>query len=257
VSRDDDHSGLRLNRFLARAGLGSRRAVEEIIFGGRVEVDGRVVDEPGFRVGADAVVTVAGRVIDLPSQWSVFAFYKPLGIVSTLKPQRGQRALGEFRERANLPPGVVPIGRLDAGTSGLLLWTDDGILAQELCRPAGGVWKRYHIELYTPLAAADEPRLTGGGIDLDGLPCRPARLRPNGPDRRCWIMEIHEGRKRQIRRMFAALGLDVVGLHRTAFGPILLGDLQPGEFRQLGAGDVSRLRSAAVDGDGMNLQGGR
>lgn len=256
MTRKDDSSPLRLNRFLARAGLGSRRAVEAIISAGRVTVDGQVADEPGRRVGPGEAVAVDGRPVELPAAWSVYAFHKPLGVVSTLKPQSGQRALDGFRRSAGLPSALVPVGRLDAATTGLLLWTDDGELAQVLCRPAGGVWKTYEVTLAEPLAAAAEPRLTEGRIELDGRLCLPAGLRRIGRGRRRWEMRIHEGRNRQVRRMFAAVGSEVAALHRTAFGPIHIDDLEPGAFRRLDSEEESALRRAAAPDPNSN-QGGR
>ena len=194
--------GIRLNRFLARAGHGSRRAVEELVVAGRVAINGEVVTDLGRRVDPAADrVAVDGRLVQMPDDFRVYAFHKPLGIVCTLKSQTGQPALDEWRRLAELPERFVPVGRLDQTSSGLLLWTDDGELNQALCRPRSGVWKSYEVELSMVLPDALLPKLTGGGIVLDGRPCRPCRMRPGQrPDGRHWVLELHEGRKRQIRR---------------------------------------------------------
>ncbi len=243
--------GIRLNRVLARAGHGSRRAVEQLVRDGRVAVNGQRVTDLGRRVDPDRDrVTVDGRALELPPDHRVYAFHKPLGVVCTLKAQAGQPALAEWRRRADLPDRFVPVGRLDQTSSGLLLWTDDGDLNEALCRPRSGVWKTYEVALAAPLPEALLPTLTGGGITLDGRPCRPCRLRPGSrPDGRHWLIELHEGRKRQIRRMFGAVGQTVTSLHRIAVGPVQLGRLHPGDFRRLSADEVAALRRA-VFGEG-------
>ena len=184
----------------------------------------------------------------------MYAFHKPLGVVCTLKAQRGQSSLQEWRLRAELPERFVPVGRLDQATTGLLLWTDDGSLNEALCRPRSGVWKTYEVELGAVLPDALLPTLTGGTIELDGRPIRPCRMRPGQrPDGRHWVLDLHEGRKRQIRRMFAAVGFAVVKLHRSAVGPVTLGRLHPGDFRRLTAQEVAALRSA-VFGEGKGRE---
>ena len=239
--------GMRLNRYLARAGLGSRRAVEEFIRAGRVTLDGEVVTDLSRRVVPGALdVAVDGRAVLLPTTTRVYAFHKPLDVVSTLRAQGGQPSLLPYRLAADLPDRVIPVGRLDAATTGLLLWTDDGVLGQDLCRPASGLWKTYEVELNAPLPLAKRPVLTDGQLKLDGRPCRPCRLEIRGESPLRWVMELHEGRKRQIRRMFSAIGLRVVALHRTAFGPVRLGRLRPGDFRRLTADEVTELRKAVT-----------
>lgn len=245
--------GLRLNRCLARAGHGSRRAVEQLITAGRVAVNGKVVTDLGRRVDpASDRITLDGRPLDMPEDHRVYAFHKPLGVTCTLKAQAGQLSLAEWRRRAELPERFVPVGRLDQTSSGLLLWTDDGDLNEALCRPRSGVWKTYEVELTAPLPESLLPVLTGGRIELDGRPCRPCRIRPAEKlDGRHWLLELHEGRKRQIRRMFGAVGHNVTGLHRVAVGPVLLGRLHPGDFRRLTAQEIDALRRAvAGEGEG-------
>ncbi len=236
--------GLRLNRFLARAGLGSRRAVEDLVRAGRVAIDGAVVTDLGRRVDPERdTVTLDGKPVALPEGLRVYAFHKPLDVVSTLRAQGGQPSLLPYRTRADLPERLVPVGRLDADTTGLLLWTDDGDLNQALCRPASGVWKTYEVTVDKPLTLNQVQRLVDGGLVLDGRPVRPCRMTP-GKDTRHWTMELHEGRKRQIRRMIRAVGPRVTTLHRTAVGPVKLGLLRAGDFRRLTAPEVQALRDA-------------
>jgi 23S rRNA pseudouridine2605 synthase len=237
---------LRLNRFLALAGLGSRRSVEALIESGRVKVDGRTVTDLACRVDpTESQVTVDGQRAQLPDDSRVYAFHKPLHVVCTLRPQGRQVGLDGYRREQDLPDRFQPVGRLDQDSSGLLLWTDDGKLAQALMRPRHEVWKTYAIELAQPLNMRSERRLVGGTIELDGRPVLPCRLHLASGDRRHWQIELREGRKRQIRRMAAAVENRIVKLTRVAVGPIHLGRLHPGGFRRLSRDEVAALRQAA------------
>ena len=237
---------MRLNKFLARAGHGSRRAAEELVRQGRVSIDGEVVTDLGRQVApATHTVAVDGVPAELPRDYRVYAFHKPLDVVSTLKSQGGQVCLEAYRLVAEIPERFVPVGRLDSESTGLLLWTDDGDLNQALCRPNTGVWKTYEVELGADLPPAKIPLLTDGKLHIDGRPCHPCQLEM-APDRttRHWVMRLHEGRRRQIRRMFKKVGLKVVTLHRVAVGPIELGLLRPGDFRRLNHEEEQALRQA-------------
>jgi len=246
MSRRSDTVQPRLNRFLARAGLGSRRAVEDLIAAGRVCIGGDVIAEPGRRV--DPIrdeVTVDGRVVAWPDRWRVFAFHKPVGVVASLRPQGRTPCLEVYVDSRILPAGAVPVGRLDADTSGLLIWTDDGDLHQALCRPRSEVWKTYEIGLDRPLGTGALPRLRDGQISLDGYPCLAARLDGRDREGRLWRMSLREGRNRQVRRMFEAVGARVVALHRTAVGSLELGDLRAGAFRELDNDEAEALARCA------------
>ena len=236
---------MRLNRFLARAGHGSRRSVETLVREGRVAIDGKTVEDLGTRVhpGTEKV-TLDGIPVTLPEGYRVYTFHKPQDVVSTLAAQNGQPSLLPYRLQSDIPDRFMPVGRLDSETTGLLLWTDDGELNQALCRPRSGLWKSYEVDLNKDLAPENIRTLTQGGIEIDGRPCLPCRLRlsPAGTTRQ-WVMEIHEGRRRQIRRMFQAVGLKVLHLHRTAVGPVKLGHLRPGDFRRLNHDEVEELHS--------------
>ncbi len=237
-------SEMRLNRFLARAGFGSRRSVEDLVREGRVAIDGRKVEDLGRRVSTGTEeVTVDGRPVFLPDDFRVYAFHKPHGVVSTLVAQGGQPSLLPYRRTSDIPDRFMPVGRLDSETTGLLLWTDDGELNQALCRPQSGLWKTYELEINSDPSPDKIRSLTRGNIEIDGRPCLPCRLRLNpGGTTRQWIMEIHEGRRRQIRRMFRAVDLRVLRLHRTAVGPVQLVNLRPGDFRRLSHNEVESLR---------------
>ena len=248
---------LRLNRFLARAGFGSRRAVEELVRAGRVMINGSVNRDLAVRIDpARDRVQVDGKSAVLPTEFRIYAFHKPLEVVCTFKGQGGQPTLLPYKVQAELPERFNPVGRLDSDSTGLLLWTDDGGLNQRLCRPDSGVWKTYEVTL----AAALDPKLVStlseGAIQIDGRACLPCRLEGVGsaPQVR-WVMHLHEGRRRQIRRMFESVGARVIGLHRTNYGPIRLGKLRPGDFRRLTESESAALGQAAGGTEHQRPQG--
>ncbi len=238
---------IRINRFLADAGLGSRRGAEEIIRAGRVSINGQLTTQLGLRVvpGTDEVM-VDGQIVHAQKAGVVYAFHKPLGVVCTLKGQGGQPTLLPYKNQAELANPIMPVGRLDSDSSGLLLWTDDGNLNQALCRPGSGVWKKYRVRLSKALSSADRLRFSGGNLELDGRPCLPCELERADNQEHVWLVSLHEGRRRQIRRMFRALGHKVLDLHRLAVGPVLLGKLKPGDFRRVPHQEIGALRSAAT-----------
>jgi 23S rRNA pseudouridine2605 synthase len=244
---ESDDGNLRLNRYLARAGYGSRRGVETLVNERRVAVNGEVVTDLARRIDpARDAVLVDGMPVDLPQDFRVYAFHKPVGIVSTLRAQGGQKSLIPFALRASIPGRFKPVGRLDADSGGLLLWTDDGDLAQALLKPKSEVWKRYEVMLAKLLAPNAEKTLAAGKIILDGYPVLRCKVHPDPEgDRRRWTLELHEGRKRQIRRMMAAVGAKVVELTRTSIGPVELGRLHEGDFRRLTRSEEEGLRQAA------------
>jgi pseudouridine synthase len=221
--------------------------VERLILSGQVTINGEVVSELGRRIVPETdVVAVAGNRVQLPTHWQIYAFHKPRGVVSSLRSQGGQTCLAPFRKQAELPVSVIPVGRLDAETTGLLLWTDDGELAQILCRPASRIWKIYEVVLATTLSREQGEIMATGQLELDGRVCLPLKIVPGSPeDGRHWILHLHEGRKRQIRRMFDQLGHEVLVLHRVQYGPITLGRLREGCFRLLTRQEEYDLRSEA------------
>ncbi len=239
--------GMRLNRFLARAGLGSRRSVEEFIQKGEIKINGKQAKDLGRRIDPDLdEVRYQGQILSLPEDFRVYVFHKPKDVVSTLKSQGDQPFLLPYRQQADIPDRFNPVGRLDSETTGLLLWTDDGQLNQTLCSPRSGVWKTYEVELNDHFPEKKVKLLTQGGIQLDGYPCMPCKLEmQEDATTRHWIIQLHEGRKRQIRRMFHSLGFKVLKLHRTKVGSVKLGKLRPGDFRRLNPAEVQELRHQA------------
>lgn len=234
---------MRLNRYLAQSGVASRRAADELIAAGRVRIDGKIVRELGTLVADGARVEVNGVPATPVSAHTYLLMHKPIGVVTTLHDPQGRRTIAEV-----LPPGtprVVPVGRLDFETAGVLLLTDDGELTHRLIHPRYGVEKTYRATIRGRLTPAAVASLTNG-LRLDDGITAPAKLRVVAGSARESVVDvtIHEGRNRQVRRMFEALGHPVFTLLRMRFGPILLGDLPSGAVRPLTERELSALRSA-------------
>lgn len=252
-------SALRLQRYLSRAGVASRREGERLIADGRVSVDGVVVTELGLRVTPGVqVVRIDGVRVDLqPERW--VAFYKPAGYLTTRKDIRGRPTV-----YAVLPDDLKElfhVGRLDRLTEGLLIFTNDGEAAHRLLHPSFEIPRRYLAEVDGPVGRAEVRRLESGVRLEDGL-ARAAEVEvlaaePRGGQAGAVVSKIRltlrEGRKREVRRMLAAVDLRVRRLIRTSFGPIELGSLRPGEHRKLSAAEIVELRAAVglkeSDGD--------
>lgn len=265
---------VRLQKFLSRAGVASRRKCEALILDGRVTVNGRVVTELGTKVDP-AVDDVAfdGRSVSIPvgSERVVVALNKPAGYLTAMSDPRGGHVVSELVPIQRYK-GLFPVGRLDRDTTGLLLFTTDGELGNALLHPSRGVVKRY-VALVEGTLSADDITALEGGVELDDGMTSPARCEvleclqrdmPNGARAQAAsrggrpslngdpapshlqrvALEIHEGRKRQVRRMFSHLGHEVVQLSRTKFGPIELGGLESGKWRELDSGELSSLYAA-------------
>jgi 23S rRNA pseudouridine2605 synthase len=233
---------VRLNRYLASAGVGSRRAVDELIRDARVTVNGAVA-ELGTSVGEDDEVCVDGRPVSAERQAWVL-LHKPAGVVTTANdPQRRPTVL----DLVGSPLRLFPVGRLDMDTTGALLLTNDGLLAHRLMHPSHEVDKVYVAEVEGRPDAAALARLRSG-IELDDGPTAPAQVRELAPGR--IELRIHEGRNRQVRRMCDAVGHPVLRLVRTRIGPLHDRRLQPGDWRPLSVGEVRRLYEAATPDDG-------
>ncbi|MEK6252579.1 MAG: pseudouridine synthase [Actinomycetota bacterium] len=225
---------MRLAKFLARAGVASRRAAEEVIADGRVTVDGELVADPARDVGEEADVRVDGRAVSAePTE--TWALNKPSGVVSTAREPGRRRAVTDL---VDSPARLYPVGRLDADSTGLILLTNDGELANRVTHPRYEVQKTYRVELRRPPADRDLEQLRRG-VELDDGRTAPARARRTA-EREIEI-SIHEGRNRQVRRMAEAVGNEVVRLERVRLGPLELGELRPGEARRLTDDEVRRL----------------
>ena len=233
----------RVQRALARAGFGSRRACEELIVQGRVKVDGRVAVLGDRLEGLDAVVEVDGHRVNLDPDVRTYAFHKPAGVVSTMRDPRGRPDLRPFLPEG---PRVFPVGRLDRDSEGLLLLTNDGELANRLLHPRHEVEKEYLAEVDgTPTAR--QLAAIRRGVELeDGLArARSARSAGAAGGRGAIRLVMTEGRKREVRRLLDAVGLPVVRLVRLRVGPVRLGSLPPGAVRELDPAEVRSLTRAA------------
>ncbi|MGH2694956.1 MAG: pseudouridine synthase [Actinomycetota bacterium] len=232
----------RLQKVLARAGIGSRRAVEELIAAGRIRVNGRVA-RLGERVDPDKdQVEVDGSLVPLRSDLVYYLMNKPAGVVTTASDERGRPTVMELvgGERR-----VWPVGRLDAQTEGALVVTNDGELTLRLTHPRYGVDKRYLVEVSGHVGAAALTALRGG-VALDDGVTAPARVDLVQRTTRSSLLEVAlgEGRRRQVRRMFEAVGHPVLRLVRTQIGPLMLGRLKPGTYRRLTAEEIRGLYRA-------------
>jgi len=225
---------VRLAKFLAHAGVASRRAAEQVVAGGRVTVDGEPVTDPARDVGEGADVRVDGRAVSA-QQAETWAVNKPAGVVSTAREPGRRRAVTEL---VDSPARLYPAGRLDVDSTGLILLTNDGELANRLTHPRYEVPKTYRAELRRPPAERDLEALRRG-VELEDGRTAQARVRRSG-EREIEIA-IHEGRNRQVRRMAEAIGNEVLRLERIGFGSLQLGALRPGEARRLSEDEVRRL----------------
>jgi 23S rRNA pseudouridine2605 synthase len=225
---------LRLAKYLAHGGVASRRAAEEMIAAGRVRVGGEVVTDPARDVDELSAVTVDGRRVE-PEPREVWAAHKPVGVTSTAREPGRRRAVVEL---VDSPARLYPVGRLDADSSGLILLTNDGELANRLTHPRYGLPRTYRVRLARPPSDRELRRLREG-VDLEDGRTAPARVRRRG--RREIEITIREGRNRQVRRMAEAVGNRVESLVRIAFGPLRLGRLREGTARRLTPSEVERL----------------
>lgn len=232
---------MRLAKYLAHGGVASRRKAEEIIAKGLVTVRGEVVTDPARDVDDGDDVRVNGAPIGAEAR-EVWAVNKPAGVVSTAREPGERRAVVELVDST---ARLYPVGRLDADSTGLLLLTNDGALANRLTHPRYEVAKTYRAQLVRPLRKRELARLREG-IELDDGPTAPAAVRTVG-EREIEIV-LREGRNRQVRRMVEAVGTRVVALQRIGFGPLLLGNLGEGQARRLTATEIEALRSAAGGG---------
>jgi 23S rRNA pseudouridine2605 synthase len=232
---------MRLAKYLAHAGVASRRAAEELVRAGRVTVAGQVVRDPARDVDEGSAVAVDGRRLAGAEERVVYALHKPAGVVSTARDTHGRTTVVEL---APAGPRLYPVGRLDADATGLVVLTNDGELANLLTHPRYQVPRTYRVTVRGGPVSEAALRALRSGVDLEDGPTAPAGVRRLGPDR--LELTIHEGRNRQVKRMCAAVGHPVGQLARVRFGPLRLGDLGPGQHRRLSAAEVERLRRAVL-----------
>jgi 23S rRNA pseudouridine2605 synthase len=244
MADSDDSDLIRLQKVLALAGMGSRRACEALIDQGRVEVDGKLVTEQGMRIDPNtAVVRVDGQRVPTAPDILVFAFNKPRGVVTTMSDEQGRPCVGDYLRERN--ERLFHVGRLDADTEGLLILTNDGQLANRLGHPSHEVDKTYVATVRGQVTTQALKALRDGVLLDDGpAACDSARLMQKTPDRSLVELVIHEGRNRIVRRMMANVGFPVTDLVRTRIGPVHLGQQRPGVLRQITGPELRALYTA-------------
>jgi len=236
----------RLQKFLARAGVASRRRAERLIAEGRVAVNDATVTQLGTSVDPQRDrVAVDGRAVDLPKHTSYFVLYKPAGVVTTLADPQGRRAVGDLARR--ISHRIFPVGRLDYDAEGALILTDDGWLAHRLTHPRFGVRRTYLAKVKgVPNERALEHLRRG--VRLDGSPVRPLRVALfQRAERNTWLaIAVAEGRPHLIKRLCAAAGHPVVRLFRPSYAGVGVAGMKPGELRALRPSEVRALKAAAA-----------
>ena len=240
------NDGIRLQKVLAAAGLGSRRRCEELIDDGMVEVNGRTIVEQGVRVDPMRdVIRVDGARIPPPRRHLYLMFHKPRGVVSTMDDPQGRTTITDYLGRRS-KEGLFHVGRLDTPTEGLLLITNDGDFAQRMAHPSHEISKTYVAEIEGVIENVTLRKLTRG-VKLDDGPVRPDQIKliQRGGTRSIVQVVLHEGRNRIVRRMFDAVGHPVRRLTRTAVGPVKLGRLKVGELRDLTSDELGALLDMA------------
>lgn len=236
---------MRLQRYLAQAGIASRRKAEELIAAGLVRVNGRVVRELGTSVVDGDRVEYSGRLITPVVDHTYLVLNKPAGVMTTMSDPEGRRTVADVMRHGGVTHHVVPVGRLDYDTSGVLLLTDDGDLAHVLMHPKFGVEKTYRATVRGRLTP-DQTQSLLRGVRLEDGRAEPAQLRvvATNRDRSTIDLTIHEGKNRQVRKMFEQVGHPVLDLVRTKFGPIGIGALALGAIRDVTDRELAALRIA-------------
>ena len=228
----------RLQKIIAQAGFCSRRAAEKLILDGKVSVDGKIITELGAKADSNQKIIVDGKILTSNSKKIYLLLNKPRGYVSTAKDERNRKTVIDLLGK-NFSERVWPVGRLDLNSEGLLLLTNDGDLTNALIHPRYEISKTYRVKISGEITEEKLDRLRAG-IELDDGLTAPAEIFLLGEN----LVEItiHEGRNRQVRRMFAALGCDVKKLRRTKFAGLTLDGVKVGQFRALTSEEISRLK---------------
>lgn len=237
----------RVQKVLADQGICSRREAERLIAAGKVKVNGHPVTL-GDKMDPDYdKVMIDGKTVRIvrKRQYTYIMLHKPRGYLTTRADDRGRKTVMELV--ADVPAMLRPVGRLDKDSEGLLLMTDDGAFINMLTHPSGGVGKLYRVTVNPRATEQQIIEMSSGVVLDDGVKTQPCVIHVvvDEPGRSVLEITLHEGRNRQIRRMCSAVGLQVVRLRRTAEGPVKLGMLQPGEYRELKKSEINALRNAA------------
>jgi 23S rRNA pseudouridine2605 synthase len=231
---------MRLNTYIAAAGVCGRRGADELTIHGNVKINGRVVKTPGVDVGEEDVVEVNGRVVK-PAKHAVYLLLnKPKGYITTVSDERGRPTVMELV--SGIDARLFPVGRLDADTTGLLIMTNDGDFAQAVAHPQREVGKTYRARVEGAISNERLAKLRRG-VEVDGRVTAPAEVTLVRQSASGAVVDIriHEGRNRQVRKMFAAVGNKVLDLQRMAIGDIRIGGLKPGHWRKLRKAEIDSL----------------
>lgn len=233
---------MRINKYIAQSGICSRRKADELIANGNVKLNGAVLKEPGYEVLEGDKVEVNGRLIDTVQKLEYVLINKPLGMVTTVSDDKDRLTVMDVVK--DIDARLFPVGRLDYNTSGALIMTNDGELAYRLTHPKHEVYKTYRARVAGILSNEKVARLRKG-VDIGGFVTSRARVNIIRGTRNSTIVEIsiHEGKNRQVRKMFAAVGNPVQELERIAIGDIRLGYLKPGHYRKLTREEIEYLKN--------------
>ncbi len=233
---------MRINKYIAAAGVASRRGADELIAAGKVRVNGAVLTQPGYDVKDGDRVTVNGKLIEGAERLVYYALNKPAGYITSARDEFGRQTV--LNILTDVPERVFPVGRLDYETTGLLIITNDGELGNHLTHPSGEVWKTYvaRINGHPDRRQLEELRR---GVVIDGRKTAPAQAELLELDGSCSFVEIRirEGRNRQVRKMVEAIGFRVLELQRTAIGELRLGRLKEGSYRKLTPDEIEYLKN--------------
>jgi len=223
---------MRINKYIANAGIASRRKADELIKAGKVQVNGKLMSQPGYDVADSDEVLVEGRSVQSAENKVYYAMNKPLGVITSVNDDRGRMTVVDIM--SDVEERVFPVGRLDYNTSGLLLLTNDGDFANRIMHPGRRVDKTYRVRVAGNISKMKISVLRAG-VRLGKFKTSPARVDVITWNRHSMILEvtIHEGKNRQIRRMFEAVGYPVQELERISIGNMKLGHLKPGQYRKL------------------------
>lgn len=232
---------MRLNKYVASAGVCSRRKADELIENGNVKVNGATVKAMGWQVEDGDRIEVNGRVIEAANEKIYVVVNKPLGYITSMQDEKDRDTVAELV--ADIPQRLFPVGRLDYNTTGLLIMTNDGELTQTLTHPRHEVYKTYVAKVAGVISDKRLAKLRKG-VDIGGFVTSPAKVRLVKQMPRHAVVEIsiREGKNRQVRKMFAAAGNKVQELHRTAIGEIRLGRLKEGHYRKLTREEIAYLK---------------
>lgn len=234
----------RLQKAMAEAGVASRRASEKLILQGKVKVNGQQITELGTKVSSQDEITVNG----VPIQREQHVYYllnKPRGVISSAHDDKGRKTVVDIIHDEDIDKRIYPVGRLDYDTTGIILLTNDGALANQLMHPRYEVAKTY-IAKVKGIIQNDDLKQLRLGVKVDGRKTKPAKsklLKVDQAKKTSLVqLTIHEGRNHQVKKMFLAIGHPVIKLHRETYGQLTLEGLQPGEFRQLKPEEVRQLK---------------